>query len=406
MAIVGVVFAQSGFVMRDHNPTIDGRLVFASSPGLDAVTAAAGTGEETVSFGPLLSADANLWYRLRSPDFYDGMGVYRYEQLRRDLTALPYPLSATRAFEVLGIRYVAAESGIYPGALPAASLQTGPTFTATLGDLHAVTAVTGPATAAGAAGSCEVTLELVDTESGEVAGRSTAPCRKPYTTLSFPTVASSAGRTYAARFGGQAAVVAYVPWSQGISGLEQVDGNDQVALFRAPASPARYFSPAEARPVTSDAEARRLLVDPGFVMGRTVLVHDDAVAATSGAAGQVEVLEQRATEIRLRVTRADPGWLVAIQTWFPGWTASVDGKRTDLERADYAFSAVAVGAGTHDVVLRYRPVSVRYGMIVTGEAVALMVIWLATARTRTPRARRARIPWDASKLPPPEEPPA
>ena len=406
VAIVGVVFAQSGFVMRDHNPTIDGRLVFASSPGLDAVTAAAGTGEETVLFGPLLSADANLWYRLRSPDFYDGMGVYRYEQLRRDLTALPFPLSATRAFEVLGIRYVAAASGIYPGALPAAALQTGPTFTATLGDLHAVTAVTGPATAAGAAGSCEVTLELIDTESGEVAGRSTAPCRKPYTTLSFPAVASSAGRSYAARFGGQAAVVAYVPWAQGVSGLEQVDGNDQVALFRAPASPARYFSPAEARPVASDAEARRLLVDPGFVMGRTVLVHDDEVAATSGTAGQVEVLEQRATEVRLRVTRADPGWLVAIQTWFPGWTASVDGKRTDLERADYAFSAVAVGAGTHDVVLRYRPVSVRYGMIVTGEALALMVIWLATARTRTPRARRARIPWDASKVPPPEDPSA
>ena len=59
---------------------------------------------------------------------------------------------------------------------------------------------------------------------------------------------------------------------------------------------------------------------------------------------------------------------MAIQTWFPGWTASVDGKRTDLERADYAFSVVAVGAGTHEVVLRYRPVSVRYGMIVTGEA--------------------------------------
>ena len=99
------------------------------------------------------------------------------------------------------------------------------------------------------------------------------------------------------------------------------------------------------------------------------------------------------------MTRADPGWLVAIQTSYPGWTATVDGKRADVERADYAFTAVAVDAGTHEVVLRYRPRSVRYGMIVTAEALVLMVIWLATSRPRTPRARRARIPWDPTKAP-------
>ena len=106
----------------------------------------------------------------------------------------------------------------------------------------------------------------------------------------------------------------------------------------------------------------------------------------------------------LRVTRADPGWLVAIQTSFPGWTATVDGQRADVERADYAFTAVAVDAGTHEVVLRYRPRSVRYGLIVTAEALVLMVIWLATSRPRTPRARRARIPWDPTKAPLPPEP--
>ena len=404
VAVVALVFAQSGYLMRDHNPTIDERLVFARSPGLDALAAAAGPFEETVSVGNLLSADANLWYRLRSPDSYDGMNVYRYEQLRRDLAALPLPMSDARELDVLGIRYVAAENGIYPAALPAAPLQEGTTFTSTLSDLHALTAVIAPAAAgAGAdAAGCQVTLDLVDTESGETSGRSSAPCRQPYTTLSFPPLPSSAGRTYTVAFGGPAQVLAYVPWAQGIAGLEQVDGNDRVAVYRAPASPGRYFSPAEARPVTSDDEARRLLVEPGFAMGRTVLVHDDDVPATTGAVGEVEVLEQRATEVRLRVTRADPGWLVAIQNWYPGWTASVDGKRVDLERADYTFSAVAVGAGTHDVVLRYRPVSVRYGMIVTGEALVLMVIWLATARTRTPRARRPRIPWDPSK--PPEIP--
>ena len=409
LAVVGVVFAQGGWLLRGHNPTVAARLVDASSPGLEAVLAAAGPTEETVSLGALLSADANLGYRIRTPDSYDGVGVLRYDQLQRDLAALPAPLRGPRTLDVLGVRYVASEQ-VYPTALPAARLPAGRTFTAILNGLHAVTAVPA-ASQAGTGAGCEITLELVDEGPGTVVGQSSAPCRKPFTTLSFPPIADSQGHSYTARFGGQADVLAFAPWAQGVVGLEQVEGNDTVALFRDPASPARYFSPAEARPVANDDEARRILVSPDFVMTRTALVDDPTAPATSGTAGQVEVLEQRATKVLLRVTRADPGWLVAIQTSYPGWTATVDGKRVDVERADYAYTAVAVPAGTHEVVLRYRPRSVRYGMIVSAEAAILMVIWLATARPRTRRARRARtrIPWDPTKAPrhplPPERPP-
>ena len=404
LAVVGVVFAQGGWLLRDHNPTVDADLEYADSPGLTAVSTAAGPLEETVSLGMLLSADTNLWYRLRSPDFYDGMGVRRYEQLQKDLASLPYPLGASRTLEVLGIRYIAAEPGVFPTALPAAALPATPTFTAILNRLNAVTvATTEPAPGTE---NCQVTLELVATGSGAVAATSTAPCRKPYTTLSFPAIADSVGHEYTANFSGPVEVLSFAPWVLGTEDLVQVDGNDKVALFRAPSSPARYFSPAEGRPVADDGEARRILTSPGFSVARTVLIDDDDgdVAATSGTPGTVEVLEQRATKVVLRVTRADPGWLVAIQTSFPGWTATVDGRGADVERANYAFTAVPVSAGTHEVVLRYRPRSVRYGLIVTAEALVLMIIWLATSRPRTPRARRDRIPWDSTKAPPEPEP--
>ena len=397
LAVVGVVFAQGGWLLRSHNPTIDGDLDIASSPGLAAVARAAGPTEETVALGSLLSADSNLWYRLRTPDSYDGVGVRRYDQLQRDLAALPEPVRGARTLDVLGVRYVAIEQA-YPTAVPATGLPIGRTFTPLLDGMHAITVVLGP-TPADAVGNCQVTLDLVDTGSGEVAGRSAAPCRRPFTALSFPVIADSKGRTFTAQFAGPAEVLALAPWTLGVSGLEQVDGNDRVALFRAPGSPARYFSPAEARPVANDDEARRLLLSPDFSVARTVLL-DDGGSASAGAPGAVDVLEQRATKVVLRVTRTDPGWLVAIQTSYPGWTATVDGKRAPVERANYAFTAVPVAAGTHEVVLRYRPRSVRYGMIVTAEALVLMVIWLATSRPRTPRVRRARIPWDATKARP------
>ena len=196
---------------------------------------------------------------------------------RRDLAALPAPLAGSRMLEVLGIRYVAAEHGRLPhrpagGPAARRRRRSPPPSTA------CTPSPSAPAEpAAGRRADCQVTVELVDTGVGaRSAGRSTAPCRKPYTTLSFPPIADSVGHTYRPRSAARPQVLAFAPWAQGTSGLEQVDGNDKVALFRAPASPARYFSPPEARPVASDDEARRLLVDPAFSMARTVLVHDAA----------------------------------------------------------------------------------------------------------------------------------
>ena len=120
-----------------------------------------------------------------------------------------------------------------------------------------------------------MTLELVDTGSGAVAATSTAPVPQAVHHPVLPPIADSVGHEYTARFGGPVEVLAFAPWALGTSDLVQVDGNDKVALFRAPSSPARYFSPAEARPVADDDEARRILASPEFSMARTVLIDDD-----------------------------------------------------------------------------------------------------------------------------------
>jgi uncharacterized membrane protein YfhO len=47
--------------------------------------------------------------------------------------------------------------------------------------------------------------------------------------------------------------------------------------------------------------------------------------------------------------------LVVLDPWFPGWSARVDGKPAPLLRADYAFMAIPVDAGRHEVTFRYFP---------------------------------------------------
>jgi Bacterial membrane protein YfhO len=67
-------------------------------------------------------------------------------------------------------------------------------------------------------------------------------------------------------------------------------------------------------------------------------------------------LAERTTNLtRVQVDAPAPGVLVVLDPWFPGWSAQVDGKPAPLLRADYAFMAIPLDAGRHEVTLRYFP---------------------------------------------------
>jgi hypothetical protein len=73
--------------------------------------------------------------------------------------------------------------------------------------------------------------------------------------------------------------------------------------------------------------------------------------------------------LHCRATRA--GYAVLLEEWTRGWSATVDGTPTPVERADVIFRAVPLAAGEHRIELRYRTPGLR-----TGAAIALFA-WLA-----------------------------
>jgi hypothetical protein len=56
------------------------------------------------------------------------------------------------------------------------------------------------------------------------------------------------------------------------------------------------------------------------------------------------------------------GVLRVLQSWAPGWEATVNGERTAVHRADFLFMAVPVPRGPCEVELTYRPASLRRGV--------------------------------------------
>ena len=62
---------------------------------------------------------------------------------------------------------------------------------------------------------------------------------------------------------------------------------------------------------------------------------------------------------------AENTFLVLSDTYFPGWKAYVDGKKAKIYRANYAFRAIPLTAGAHEVEFVYDPLSFKLGAAVT-----------------------------------------
>jgi len=164
------------------------------------------------------------------------------------------------------------------------------------------------------------------------------------------------------------------PWPVAASGLS---AGARFAIYRNPTALPRAYvvprarvvpddDPALARLAATDAREQVLLAeDPLAAGGRRQAFTPAAYAADDPDRVVIEV----ATEA--------PGLLVVADTWMPGWSARLDGRRTPILRGDHAHRVVALPArGRHRVVMTYRPPGLALGLAITAAA---GVTWSATA---------------------------
>lgn len=81
----------------------------------------------------------------------------------------------------------------------------------------------------------------------------------------------------------------------------------------------------------------------------------------AGCDGRIVWQERRPEFLMLEVSTARPCVLVLSELDYPGWQALVNGQRTPIERANGVLRALALPAGTHQVVMRFRPASLQWG---------------------------------------------
>lgn len=164
-------------------------------------------------------------------------------------------------------------------------------------------------------------------------------------------------------------------------------------LAPTPSAPAsRRGRPAQTR----DERAISWLTSRLFDPRREVYLDKEPPPLPSAPAGppaerdQVTITTYEPERVVLAVESTAPGYLVMADQYFPGWRATVNGRRAEIAPANFCFRAVAVPAGTFTVEMVYRPWTAPVGLALTLAAGAAAFAWLAAARLR--RRRRGAAP--------------
>jgi hypothetical protein len=105
------------------------------------------------------------------------------------------------------------------------------------------------------------------------------------------------------------------------------------------------------------------------------------VAVSNASPAKVSVQRFSAHRVELEVESPEAALVVIAQAFYPNWRAQVDGRGTQLWRANHAFQALEVPAGRHQVTLAYRDRAFYAGAVISAACIVLWIaLWLRVRR--------------------------
>lgn len=95
--------------------------------------------------------------------------------------------------------------------------------------------------------------------------------------------------------------------------------------------------------------------------------------------GKVVATKYAPNELHYTIESPKGGVVVFSEVYYPGWTATIDGKEAPVGRANYILRALKVPAGKHEVIMEFRPKSIERTEAIAYCGMALTLLALVTA---------------------------
>ena len=141
--------------------------------------------------------------------------------------------------------------------------------------------------------------------------------------------------------------------------------------------------------VASDRDAVSRLLSEGFDPDAEVLLHDapaplhptmgEARSVPSNPPGRALVTHEDERHIGIEADAPGDGFLLLADTFYPGWSARVDGTPTPIYRANLSVRAIALPKGHHQILFTYDAPGFYRGMWITLLALGVLLVWTGAA---------------------------
>ncbi|MFA6017241.1 MAG: YfhO family protein [Patescibacteria group bacterium] len=122
-------------------------------------------------------------------------------------------------------------------------------------------------------------------------------------------------------------------------------------------------------------ELLQKLINNNFDYKNIALVEEkiDLLSAKTGI-NSIKIIKNEPVWQRYQISTTQSGLFLVTDTYYPGWNAYVDNKKTEIFKTNYAFRGIIIGKGSHMIDFKYQPKSFTYGAIISSIGLFLLVL--------------------------------
>jgi hypothetical protein len=190
-------------------------------------------------------------------------------------------------------------------------------------------------------------------------------------------------------------------------GWKKIGAQPGMQLFENTRVLPRAFVPRRIR--VNANSAFEMMAEDDFAERAWITIPGEPSREAANGSGSVEIAKRGMRRFRLRTSMQSPAWVVITESAWKGWRAYIDGTPTRIHRANHAFLAIFVPAGSHRVRLEYLPQSFVAGRAITCATVLILLTWWSRGAiagmarrcraSQSPRTRGLRTDAQRTALP-------